>query len=319
MTEKNMQLVFNELSLSKDKIDVYTTNLIIKTFLHVYSQVQTNCPFVKRGLLTPCDFNDIELFPGYNISKWRNSSIDPDDKRRLLGICDRQNVTSSYSDEILVEYQGEAGLGFNIAHENDYPLISFSFSEKWKQPCLVCSVTDLQFEEIYEKELINFSDAASCYANDSWMETRGKEELNSINTASAFISCYNEIFPSLIFLDNAIDQINNQVECANIPTIVEKLMKLEKFFSQWDGNGFDTSCFPKRLVSPESKETLSKYRNEHTYKYGESTVVVSYHMRYTGGDIPGRIYFFPDHERKKGVICSLHTKLPTVSDPKFKR
>jgi len=55
------------------------------------------------------------------------------------------------------------------------------------------------------------------------------------------------------------------------------------------------------------------YEKEHTFSYEGGEILVSFHLRYTG-NIAGRIYFHPDPKIRKGVICSLTSILPTVSD-----
>ncbi len=73
--------------------------------------------------------------------------------------------------------------------------------------------------------------------------------------------------------------------------------------------------FPS-LVTPQSKETLKRFKKQHTFSFPDEQIIVSYHMRYTG-NIPGRIYFHPAGWLKKAYVCSLTTKLPTVSEPKM--
>lgn len=122
----------------------------------------------------------------------------------------------------------------------------------------------------------------------------------------------------MVFHKTAINQIKNQLKGQHVKIVSRKLYELEQYFRTWDGIRFDLDAFPNRSVSPQSKETLKNYENQHTFIFENGKrIIVSYHMRYTG-NIPGRIYFYPDFETKKALICSLTTKLPTVTDSKFK-
>ena len=309
-----MQLVFNELSLSQKAINKQELDRVCKMFLETYSSILREFPFVSRGIFTSVDINSIELYPGYYFSQWRNSKgLDPDDKRRILGLCERQNIVLPSTDDcIYVECNGKSGQGLLIAYEQDNPIVSFAFVDTWKTSPLSCTVCDLEKNEENSFELINFHDQSQIIEYGTYFEKSQSIETSKIQTPTDFLSEYKELFPSLIFHENALTQINSQIAPAIIPIIVRKLMKLERYFSGWDGGVFDTEKFPSRFISPESKQTLERFKAEHTYKWNKKDIIVSYHVRYTGGDVPGRIYVYPDHFEKKGIICSLHTKLPTV-------
>ena len=316
-----MQLTFNELSLSKEVYRKQEVNGIVSEFLKTYSALQKEYPGFARTVCTSVDLNSIELTPGYYIAEWRNSKeVDRDDIRRFLGICQRQNITApNYNDNMLVECQENSGDGLQIAFEQDFPLISFSFSNLWQNSKICCKVCDLEKNEEINLELINFFDSTRVSDNSEWMRLRMAKGLDAIKTPADFLANYQSLYPSLCFHDNALRQIENQVNPINIPTIVERLMILEQYFSIWDGGKFNRDAFPNRLIAPESNKTLTDYEAQHTYEWKGNNILVSYHIRYTGGDIPGRIYFYPDRSTKKAIVCSLNTKLPTVSDPKFKK
>lgn len=314
-----MEMVFNEMSVSKEQLSTLDANKMFSSFLHTYSDaVRFNLGF-SRSLTTPIDFNALEISSGYYIAQWRNSpSIDKDDKIRFLGICERQNIsTPSTEDYQFVQHSDIVGKGFQIAYEKQRPLISIPSAENWKQHTIECLLYDVENEE---KQIIlkNIYCDESLKTHNEWIKSETKKEHLKIKTSDAFLSSIPSLFPSLVFHRNALAQIKSQVNPVNIPTIVEKLLELEKYFSVWDGGKFDRSAFPPRFISAESGETLSRYKSEHTFEWNGSHILVSYHVRYTGGDIPGRIYISPQHNQRKCLVCSLHTKLPTVSNPKFK-
>lgn len=314
-----MEMIFNELSVSKERLSVLDANELFSCFLNTYSNAVVADFGISRSITTPQDFNDLEISLGYYVAQWRNSSsVDRDEKRRFLGICERQNIsTPSTEDYQFLQFGDTVGRGLQIAYEKQRPLISIPSDESWKQHEIESLLCDVENEEENKIFLKNIYCDESLRTHSDWIKNETEKEHLKIRTAEAFLSNIPTLFPSLIFHHTALTQIRSQVNPVNIPTIVEKLLMLEKYFSTWDGGKFERSEFPPRFVSPESEATLSRFKADHSFEWEETNLLVSYHVRYTGGNIPGRIYIYPFHEQRKCLICSLHTKLPTVSDTKF--
>lgn len=313
-----MQLVFNELSRSNNRLSVIETNKLISEFLHTYSAILKAHPSFSRCISTTINLNDLEICPGYYMAQWRNSnSVDREEKRRFLDICEKQHITLPSCDDFYVEYSGMIGIGLQIAFENQSPLISFQSSPDWTKSTLDCQLYDLENDEQSEITLLNISSEDNIKAHNAIIEDSIKKEYVVVKTPQAFLMQYEELFPSLYFHPNALSQMKNQINPVSIPVIMEKLLVLENYFSKWDGKKFDLSAFPPRLISPESNETLTKFKDEHSFEWKGNKYIASLHMRYTGGQVPGRIYFYPDHKAKKGIVFSMYTKLPTVSNPKI--
>ena len=312
-----MQLVLNELSVSTDEKDQYKVAQVMDTFLTVYSHLVKRHPGFNT-VIAPIDINLLELTPGYLVSQWRNSPVDREIKRRFLGLCDRIQILSPSEDDLLcTTIDGSRGEGIQLAMEGDLPLISLPFSDVWQVGEILCSVYRIADDSISEESLKNFSTLDTFSENQTWLDECASQTSAQIKTPGQLLEKLPELFPSLCFGDTAIRQIKTELTVFTAPIVAEKLSKLEVYFSQWDGCTFDSSAFPPRSVSPQSKETLRRFKDEHTFSYGQQSFLVSYHVRYTGR-IPGRIYFYPDCTSKKCIICSLTTKLPTVSEPKFK-
>ena len=270
--------------------------------------------------MSTVDFKSLYIAPNYCVAQWRNLVIDKDLKRRFLGMCQRIEQVEPCEDELLCETEfGKCGNGIQLAAENIAPLISFSFSDEWKKPKISCHIYRIAHNDVSDGDfLYNFSTEGTISDNNEWLRSEFERFVADIKTPSQLLEKLPEAFPSLHFIETAIKQINCALTTVTVPIIAEKLFQLEKYFSAWDGKIFQPETFPPRTISPESKETLRKYEKEHTFLYNKEQILVSYHMRYTGGNIPGRIYFYPDHVTKKCVICSLTTKLPTVTEPKSK-
>ena len=144
-------------------------------------------------------------------------------------------------------------------------------------------------------------------------KARKKIEYEANVEINEFLDKLHEYYPTLEFGKVARDQLKNGIEHQHFKTIRLKLYELECVFSKWDGGQVLETMFQSKMT-PESTETLKRFKDEHTFLVGNKTVLASYHIRYTG-KLAGRIYFYPDRESKKCYICSLTTKLPTVSEP----
>lgn len=311
-----MYLVFNEVSLLDAPTDLNIAKDNFETFIKTYSYaMKSNIGFV-RTLHTSEDLNSLAISGNYYAQQWRNDNkTDMDLRRAFKRMCDLQSITKSQSNDTEIVCSGYKGEGFLYAYENDYTLISVG-NNMWNKYNLDCICVSLCDDDV-QLTLRNLYDEKSIKDNYEDLLKQKNMVFNRCNNRDDFLSNLSIWFPNLIFHKVAISQIKTQVENQHFPIILNKLSKLENYFSSWDGKKFDESKFPPGEVTPESNETLKKFEKQHTFDYDGRKLLVSYHMRYTG-NIAGRIYFYPDNGSCKGIICSLTTKLPTVSYPKEK-
>ncbi len=313
-----MKLIFNELSLNPEPADIYGARDAIELFILTYNEAIKERFGFEREITTCIDFNSIIIAKDYPISKWRNDTeVDRDLIRRYAGICDKQNLEDLFEDEVEVRCDKGFGKGLLGAYENEAICISFIHDNYWKKFQIECELYSVVDDETSNISVRNISEKNQLSENYEELQGLRKRETNSIVTQEQLLEKLDSLFPSLVFNQVAIEQLRHNVEVQHVSTICSKLLELEKYFSNWTGGAFDESAFPTKSVSPQSKETLKRFRKQHTYEFGEKEIIVSYHMRYTG-KIPGRVYFYPDTETKKGLICSLTTKLPTVTNPKMR-
>ena len=315
-----MQLILNEISVSQQPINWHDVNTALETFISVYSVLQKDYPNISRSVIVPYDINRLEISPGYLVAQWRNSHIDPDIKRCFLGLCDQMQTLNPVEDELICDtVEGFHGHGLQLAMEETAPLLSFSFQDNWKSHLIPCTVYLAYDSDIIPGCLHNFSTDETIIENSDWLNDQSCNAIHEIKTPNQLLEELDSVFPSLYFIKNAKQQINRDLTSVTAPIVAEKLYKLESYFSDWDGEKFQEEAFPARMISPESTETLKEFKKEHSFLFEDREILASLHMRYTGGNIPGRIYFYPDHETKKCVICSLTTKLPTFTEPKYRR
>ena len=314
----NMHLVFNELS----QLDILDNKAdgcrIFEDFLKTYSKAVSSDIGFARGIITTFDLNNIEISSGYYAAEWRNSKgIDRDLQTRYKRLCDLQELRTYSDSDSELTYKGKVSVGLHIAYQEDLTAISIRNSSYWNDYYLKCEYYVLDLDETFQVNLRNICSSQTIDDNIDDILDRKQAYANSCSTSQEMLDKLDELFPSLVFHKVAIDQIKNQIEKQHIPIIIRKLQQLESYFSDWNGEFFDQSSFPNRNVSPQSVETLKRFKDDHTFVFDDEKIIVSYHMRYSG-NIPGRIYFYPDKKIKKARICSLTTKLPTVTNPKSK-
>lgn len=311
-----MQMILNELSLNENEMNEDKAIQVFEQFISTYSEAVKSEYGIDRSILTGTDLNLLSLSNGYTISKWRNNTSDRDMRRRFLDMCDRQEVIEFCQDESEVTCDKGRGAGLLAAYENSDLCISFVFDSYWELYEIPCNYYSLLEDCTYPIKVYNISQKGQLSQNLACFQQMRKKEILEVKTPHQLLEKLDSLFPSLIFHEVAINQLESEVQICHIGTLCNKLMLLEQYFAKWDGSEFDDKAFPIRSISPQSKETLKRFKSEHTFSFKDENIVVSYHMRYTG-NLPGRIYFHPAGKLKKAYICSLTTKLPTVSEPKL--
>lgn len=314
-----MNLVFNELSIADNENNIYKGVSFFEKFLQTYSAAIGNGVGFDREIYTAVDFNNLKIANDYYTYMWRNDQkTDRDLVRRFKGMCDRQQISNFFDDESEMYCYDKKGEGILGAFLNGMTLISLASNSSWTEYRLKCHYYTVGDDNEQQVEIDNISSEQQILKHIQEFQEKKKNEVSICNTPEDLLKNLYALFPSLVFHEIAINQVKNQLEKQHVGTVCRKLYELEQYFKTWDGNQFDLESFPIRSISPQSKETLARFKNEHTFIFEKNKkVIVSYHMRYTG-NVPGRIYFYPDPETQKALVCSLTTKLPTVSEPKLR-
>lgn len=311
-----MELVFNELSIPQIISDKETGIESFECFLKAYSYAVSKYSF-SRSILTAHDLNDIIISNGYYSSIWRNDChTDRDLKTLYKRMCDLQQILEP-SDDLEITFEGTAGKGMLIAYIDELFMLSIPSEMKFNQFKIQGDCYSLETDQTTRVTLSNISSVKNIDDNQSEISDYINKHRVEYNSLKELLENISTAFPNLVFGKEARNQIKTQLQIQHLSAVINKLKQLDDYFSHWDGERFDMTCFPNKSVSPESKETLNRYKDEHTFVFDGEPVVVSYHIRYTG-NIPGRIYFYPDQKSKKGLICSLTTKLSTILYPKSK-
>lgn len=311
-----MQLIFNELSLNDIPDNIGDGEKLIENFTKVYSIAKSKFRF-SNIIMTYVNINEIEVAKNYPVSSWRNNSnTDRDIANIFRVLCDKQSIIDEIDDEIEFKFSHiiQEAKGALIACLNDEFLFSLSSHDFWSSFNIEGSFYDLK-EDIYKnRKLRNISDERHLNDNIDIFKYIEKCKVNKYPTPQELLDNLDSLFPNLIFHKKAKKQLKDEVESQYLKHLRNKLYEINQYFSSWEPGKFESDKF-KSKISQQSKETINRYKQEHTFEFENKEILVSWHLRYTGG-IPGRIYFYPDENTGKGLICSLTIKLPTVNDPK---
>ncbi|MBR4761559.1 MAG: hypothetical protein IK086_02855 [Clostridia bacterium] len=198
----------------------------------------------------------------------------------------------------------------------EYPLLSFKTDKKWEVSSIRVKkdyIDDTPSEII---EIHNFCDGLK-QENKDWIDSVTKDILlDKYPTSKELIKNLFNIFPNLCFHETALKQLESEIYQSGYKQLLTKLQLMNEYFEKMDTNCFQKEKFPPRTISEESKATLDRFEADYTFCFEGKKYLIKYHIRYTGNS-KGRIYFVPLEKERKGLIYSLTTKLPTVSEPKF--
>ena len=305
-----MHLVFNELALSDMPQDNAEAKRIMDGFISCYGAIMKSGLRFSRSIKTDRNLNEIDLNGNFPIAQWRNRT-DKDTALAFKAICNRQIVYDLSEDEVELECEHGTGKGLLCAYINGEVAISLASDVFWESFHIDSILRDIANDCDQQVRVPNISKEGHINENYEQIRSVFFDEALEYQTAGQLLTDLGSLFPYLLFHNAAIGQLETRVEAQHVPAIARKLFELNEYFSNWADGPFDPNKF-KTKISPESQATLKKYKKQHTFSYAGSDVVVSYHLRYTG-NIAGRIYFHPDHKTRKGLICSLTTKLQSVS------
>lgn len=304
-----MQIVVNELSTIFPVDSIDKAKLTITMLLDVYRS------FIRFGferiVLSESSLNGIVLAENYPIEKWRNdSTVDIELRRRFAVFNDKMEFINR--NDYLAEFQcGEGNsIGCLVAHDTESVVISFNSHPNWNVSRINGKIVRLIEENMEEDEASVLN--ASTLENINQIKDDISELLNiqkcNIDTYQQLWEERKTLFPNLVFCARVEDLLSN-LQRSYIKQVVKRLKILDNYFSDWNG------IFNKNMLlkaDPESTETLSRFRREHTFKLPDGREeVFSFHNRFTGS-YEGRIYFLPDTTSGKGVIGHIGSKLPTV-------
>lgn len=315
-----MQMILNELSSKFPSKSIEDGRQVMSAFLDTYYAVKTLID--NDEVLLDQDYRSLELAPSYRLEKWRNDpEVDIELRRSFRSLLNRSQIYSSQEFRELGSwnlnadfYHGEMqSNGCLLAYEMDGVAISFLSDDYWK-----CSVINGTYVNLLEDGSLKSS--AAQVRNVSWKgnvldfqryyEQQIKDmRMVQIHSGRDIVMHRGTLFPNLIFCDNALNQLKNEISPSETWQVYKKLLELQTL-----AGGGQTVFRKEHLnhATPESQDTLDRFKQEHTFRLpDESYELFSWHIRFTGS-YAGRIFFVPKLENHHIIIGHIGQKLPTV-------
>ena len=298
-------MYLNEKSWHVQQEDLYVIDEKIRKFLDIYALMKRKNP--RKEIFVSEDEQLYIDSKNYPLAKWL-SEADIEYRRLYLSFWSKR-ITYKPEDEYEVNVEDEILKGGTEAYLNDSFMVSIGLDEKWEQKDIKATLFSVYEEEkeininnIYCKEQLDDNDVEEVFY---------REKRKSVKSYEQLWDQKEELFPHLSFCPS-VEEDFSCLQISYLDGVVKKLLELERYCTNFGNEIFDPSKLTK--TTGESLATLDKYRKEHTF-IDEIGVeyLASWHMRFTG--IPGRIFFIPQYEDDKILVCYIGKKLKNVSYP----
>lgn len=313
-----MQMILNELSAQFPVETIADGKQIMDSFLDVCFQVKKIIQ--NDSILLDKDYQSFELAKGYRIEQWRNDpTVDVENKRKFRRLLNKSVVYNSEEfereNDFGTEFQcrGFTSKGCLLVYEMDGVAVSFLSEAYWKRPEIegeYMELTDDGTLKQYSVKVPNVSFDENVNLFENYYEKKKEERrYTDIVSGQDILKCAKNIFPNLVFCENAIQGCKRNVGVSEAGQVYKRLLELQRVAQEMT-NTFDKDILTK--ATPESRATLERFSEEHTFLLPDgSTQIFSWHTRYTGG-YAGRIFFHPIPEKRIIYIGHVGHKLPTV-------
>lgn len=315
-----MQLVVNDLSARFPCQDIRRGQEMMEKFIETYYLVKNVVD--NDSLILDQDYCSFELAPDYRFEQWLNDGkIDIELKRKFRRMLNHSNTFDS--EEFEQEHQWRLEAEFycgelvsrscQLAYEMQGALISFLSEPYWENEIVqgIYTYLDGLGELISEAALIpNVSQkknaAAFCKRQE---QDRALRQRKNIRSGMDIFICRDEMFPNLVFCNNALRQLQNEIGGTEAWQVFRRLVELQAVASRMNGK-FD--CGQLTHATPETPTTLQMFEEEHKIMLPNGVKqVFSWHVRFTGG-YGGRIFFEPVPQESVIYIGHIGKKLPTA-------
>lgn len=313
-----MQMILNELSARFPVESVESGKQLMNQFLETCFEIKK--VIHNDSILLDQDYRSFELAPGYRIEQWRNdSTVDVENKRMFRALLNKSVIYNSHEFEkewnfcTEFEHENYISRGCLLVYEMDGVAVSFLSNEHWKIPEIEGNYTELTDDgelEQMQVKIPNVSFPCNIKVFKDYYANKCKElRYTEIRCGQNILECAANVFPNLIFCENAVQGCKKNVGVSEAGQVYKRLLELQRAAEGMEQK-FDKNVLPK--ATPESEATLERFSDEHTFRLPDGQArLFSWHTRYTGG-YAGRIFFLPVVEKKIIYIGHVGHKLPTV-------
>ncbi len=240
-----MQLVVNDLSAKFPCPDKKMGQDIMENFINTYYLVKNVVD--DNGILLDQDYRSFELAKDYRMEHWLNDcQVDIEQKRRFRRILNQSYTIDSEEFEQEYQWKMEAEFSHNeltsrscqLAYEIGGVLISFLSDSSWKQTVIkgIYSYLDEKRGMVSEDaDIPNVSckENAILFRNEQ-EKTLSLEKRKSIHSGMDIFMCKEEMFPNLIFCDNALKQLQTEIGGTEARQVYRRLLELQEATKKWE-------------------------------------------------------------------------------------
>lgn len=305
----DLEIVLNELSFRAPANDNETARQRMTGLLDTIREATHHG--VKRSLHIDRDLPSLELAPDYPVARWLNDGQVNRDTRSFF----RTLATHlSYIDDLPEYlYQEDQAKGLGFAFQHDHLAVSLDSEACWRSSYMEMEIRYLELDESDQlvSEFVQVKHACSPVhvgEHGDWIKERIRIP---VRKGSDIWDHRDELYPGLQFCESVGEQLKDVLSGdSKLRPIMKKLSEFEDFCKNWRTGPFDNEAIPGK-VTPESPETLEKYRKVRTFRCPHGQYVVfSWHARLTPGE--WRIYFHPIEDKRQLIIGYIGPHLPTV-------
>lgn len=326
-----LSLVFNELSLQENNLapDARTA---CQRMTGLVSTLKTAIDYNLNKVRTHEHFVDMVLAKAYPLRKWLNDpNVATEEQDFLLFYITQYppivppTADLSEGDTLLerselfeAHYDGNRANGLGYAVLFDGISLSLLSESCWDTPTIDLLCTEYSPEVggfVDGPETIRHASRAEhiSHAHVEWIRDRVR---NAVRDGNDLWFKVDEWFPNLIFCENVRRQIQALLSgTPQLSGIVERLLALETYCKNWDGDGFDRRVLPPQYgCSPESSQTLNRFGNQREFECPDGKRrLFDLHLKGLRGH--WRIHIWPDAANRKIIVGYIGPHLPTDSDP----
>lgn len=310
-----MDAHFNELSLKTYFSSKENVTQSFKTLLETFKRLK-NYGFSR--LRFDKEIHELFFLQNYSIKDWLYDGKQDNYKTLLLGIYTRPFIDDNRDDllaefaktKVVIKLEDDSyvdGLGVLGAYLSQSLTIGFFHDKYWMQNTFQIKVS-IDDQELKEEKINNVYSPESVDSIDS--ETVVylglKKEITSIKS---FVDLLGTNFPSLLFCENAKNQILNiGIGDIRLNTLMKKLIRLNIHASLWSDGAYDFKSLGIDC-SPDTPDRINKSKQKRTFLCPDGIQrIFSLHCKWSIGSDEVRLYFFPDPEKKKLIIGYIGNK-----------
>ena len=320
------EYIFNELSVKDTLLTVHDAQKVLEQFIKVTGRAKSmGFDQIRISESLGKNLFNLKLLENYAVSNWlKDSEVNNDlkDKFRLIFANPPLLKDNEISEIDLFEYseffvtldnQKYRVYGLGVAYIKDTLAVSFQGHQFWNRSNIELLHKHLDNdgnEQIVNREVLHFTNEKHLEEHKLWFEAKQRSLLNqSIELWEKRF----EFFPNLILCGEVEKQLRQMGFSKHFDQIIERLRILNDFVSEWKKDEFnynEVNSTTSLRISPESKQTMTKYGNERKFKLPNGKR--EYHeLHIKTGDL--RFHFYPDNDSKKIYVGYIGKHLNTKS------